>query len=100
MSANSEPVHSVDTPNMLKCDTLVDFWIRWGWDQSIRVGQGRLDEGLFLEWKDSDAQNIHAMSLTTGDGTTGEWRFSSNAGQVDEDKGHWYRTGADIMTLD
>ena len=81
MSTNSQPVHSADTNSMLKCDTLVDFWIRWGWDKSIRVGQGQLDEGQFLEWKDDDTQNIHAISLSTGDGTTGEWQFSSGVGE-------------------
>ena len=78
---SSEAMVTVDTANLLDCDKMVDFWIRWGWDQSIRVGQGQLDDNLLMEWKDTEAQNIHAISLSTGDGVEGEWRFSSKAGQ-------------------
>ena len=80
LSANSSPLTTASTPNMLQCDRLIDFWIRWAWNKGVRVGQGQLDQGQIMEYTDSNQDNIHSISLTTGDGTAGEWQFSYSKG--------------------
>lgn len=82
-STSGSVVKEEDTRDTLHCDVLQDFWIRWGYDDYIRVGMGPLDSNLLLEWRDEKAsQYIHSVSLATSEENTGEWQFSDEAGKT------------------
>ena len=69
-----------DTPGILSCDGPNNFWIRWQSKSGITVGQGALDSNLLVNFANLNMNPLYALSISTGQGSTGEWQFESRAG--------------------
>jgi Farnesoic acid 0-methyl transferase len=68
------------TPNILSCDELRQFWIRWQSDGKIAVGQNVINTAEFLSYVDPAPHKINGISVSTGAGSSGEWQFVADSG--------------------
>ncbi|CAH1794507.1 unnamed protein product [Owenia fusiformis] len=63
------------TPNLLSCSAFHLFWLSWA-GGVIEVGTGSsYGAGRFLGWQDPNPHAVTAISMTTGYGSNGVWRF-------------------------
>jgi len=71
-----------ETRTILQCSELQDFWIGWNKQNGgrISVGKGVLGSGEFLTHMDPEFGHIYGVSVSTGNGFTGEWQFSTTVG--------------------
>ena len=76
--SNQEDYQIAETPNILDCDTLREFWISWD-GGILRVGRGKEydDELLSVSYS---WLNISAIALTTGNDVYGRWVFFKKEG--------------------
>ena len=66
-----------DTPDILNCDELRAFWVRW-YSNHLEIGKGS-HVGLkrIIDWQDTeDAHGISAVSFTAYVDSTADWRLS------------------------
>jgi hypothetical protein len=68
------------TPNILSCDELRQFWIRWQSDGTIAVGENVIGTAEFLRYVDPNPHRIYGISVSTGAGYIGEWHFTADIG--------------------
>lgn len=80
---SNQTVAEVDTNNILNCDSFNEFWIQWH-SGGIDVGKGGLNTQIFLQHSDTNLHRIHALSISTGDGSSGEWQLSVQTGDSSE----------------
>lgn len=80
MSSN-ETLVTEDTGSILNCDAFNDFWVQWS-ASGITVGKGSLNSQEFLRYDQSGLHNIHAVSVSTGAGSAGEWQVSVQSGEL------------------
>ncbi len=80
-SNNDDDVIHADTPNIVSCDESRPFWIRWR--QGVEVGEGTaVGERTFMRLVDTNPKPVMALSLSTGWGSSGEWRINSIEGNL------------------
>jgi hypothetical protein len=73
----------VDTPNVLNCNATVPFWLSWAFGH-VKVGHGSIvNEQIFMQWRDPNPMSVSVVSITTGWGATGIWRFFNFEGTDD-----------------
>ena len=77
---NNETVVETATPRILNCNEFREFWIQWQTDGNISVGEGAVGTGEFLRYTDPDPHPIHSVSISTGEGSSGQWQISSETG--------------------
>lgn len=70
-----------NTPGILSCHEERAFWLAWA-DQTIRVGEGKDFEKMFLEYEMPVPEDISEISLVTEDYATGVWDFKMNSGKL------------------
>ena len=69
-----------NTPDIVSCDELRPFWIRWG--QGVEVGEGTVvGARVFMKLTDTNPKPVVAVALSTGWESSGEWRISSVEGE-------------------
>ena len=82
-SGNGPAIKETTTPGILNEEELRPFWISWK-RQVIEVGEGsRRGQGRILHWQvpQSKQHSVNCMSVSTGEGATGEWEFVEYLGQ-------------------
>lgn len=74
-----EPAEVVEipTPNILKIDEMLGFWIRW-YDNTISVGHAGEDNS-FMSHKAEQLFPIKYVGLSTGFGSSGSWLFDGKS---------------------
>jgi len=70
----------VNTPALLSCEEMRTFWIQWQLDGLIVVGQGSLNTSELMRYRDPSPHPILAVSISTGEGSIGKWRFNRRTG--------------------
>ena len=74
-----------ETPGILSCSMSLPFWISWGGkvNRTLAVGKGNiLGSDSFMTWTDTgETRLVGALSLVTGWGSTGNWKFLRDAGK-------------------
>jgi hypothetical protein len=70
-----------DTTGILDCEDFRQFWIRWE-SGVLSVGQGQLNGEELMSYEETESRSIVAVSISTGDGSTGEWQFNHDVGMV------------------
>lgn len=75
-----EEVH-VDTPNILDCDEIRQFWVWWD-GGTIRVGDGfEVGYSPFMSFVDENPYEVNYVTLSTGWDASGEWRIEEGQGE-------------------
>ena len=78
------------TPELLDADDFRSFWISWE-ASTVEVGRG-MKKGLdrFLTWSAPPGQRhaVNCMSVSTGDGASGQWEFVEYLGKI-----NWLNAG-------
>jgi hypothetical protein len=70
-----------DIKGLLNCNELQQFWISWNLQTMLLlVGRGNVGNEELLQYSDTQLQPIHAVSVSTANGISGEWQFSRDAG--------------------
>ena len=68
------------TPNILNCDEFRTFWVSWR-NGRIQVGRGSVPkQRQFMEWEDPRPLPVNFFSVSSGYGSTGEWRIGLTPG--------------------
>ena len=80
---NNQSLMESNTPAILQCDELIDFWIRWQPNGgTITVGKGPIDVGVFLKYDEFDLHPFYAVSISTGQNNSGSWQLKTDAGEI------------------
>ena len=70
------------TPDILDCDELRYFWVRW--DQGVEIGLGRIvGVDVVAQLTDYIGKDIRHVSFATGAGQIGEWHMHNSEGNCD-----------------
>ena len=69
---------SADTPNILNCGIMREFWISWD-QKTVRVGYGRPKESEIVS-ADFDIDDIKAFSISTINDVEGFWEVHKKEG--------------------
>ena len=77
--SNSWQSKSADTPRVLDCDIMREFWISWD-QNTIRVGYGRVNEDVIVSTPYS-VEDIKAFSISTVDNVEGFWEINRREGE-------------------
>lgn len=64
----------------LHCNTSMKFYVSWE-NGLIRVGKDNIQMPAFMEYQEENVFPIYGVSLSTGNGNTGNWRFEENYGE-------------------
>ena len=71
---------SADTPSLLDCDEMRQFWVQWG-DGVITMGDGfQVGFSPLMSWEDENPHDVNYVTLSTGWSASGEWRINENEG--------------------
>lgn len=83
LDASENVVLEKDVNGLVHCSELRPFWISWNWQiGELRVGKGLVNTEEILHYVDAAMSPFHAVSVSTGDGFTGEWQFTRDVGQL------------------
>ncbi len=70
-----------DTPDIVNCDELRPFWIRW--TTGVEVGEGIVvGARTFMKLTEDHPKTVVALSLSTGWNKIGEWNINSVNGML------------------
>jgi acid stress-induced BolA-like protein IbaG/YrbA len=69
------------TANVVQCNDFRQFLISWE-SGMLQVNREQSTGDTLLKYLDTEMRTVHAVSISTGDGSTGEWRFSRDAGEI------------------
>lgn len=79
----NEPSAEWSSIDVLHCYEYRTFWLSWKNGQ-IEVAKKSSSGERILEWTHEEPLTVHALSLSTGDGSHGEWKVSREAGEFAE----------------
>ena len=80
---DSTTLNEANTPGILSCDVPARFWIKWLPTSGIIVGDGILGSRELVRYDNTNMNPLYAVSISTGQGSTGEWQFESHSGKID-----------------
>lgn len=69
------------TADVVQCNDFRQFLVSWE-SGMLQVSREQSTGGALLKHLDAEMRTVHAVSISTGDGSTGEWRFSRDAGEI------------------
>lgn len=73
-----------DAKGLLNCNELQQIWISWDLQTTLlRVGRGNVGAEEILRYADKDMRPIHAVSVSTDIGISGEWQLTRDAGKLE-----------------
>lgn len=70
----------VDTPNIMKCDEFLPFWITWG-NSAITVGRGALGSDVFMQFSESNMASNFVASVSSWTTAPAEYHFLESEGK-------------------
>ena len=79
----TRPVAYITIGSLLSCDEMRYFYVSFD-NGNIEVGKGSFPGIKLLEYEDSNAERVTAVSMktaTTGDSSLGEWEFRRKLGK-------------------
>jgi len=72
-------VVQASTPNILNCEMLLSFWVRWQ-NQTLEVGSGPVDSHVLMRLDDPDMPAISVISVTSWYSAWAEFQFLQTEG--------------------
>lgn len=79
--SHGPPLVQVDTPNIMKCDEYLPFWVRWE-NKTLQLGYGAIDETVLMRLDDAEMPAITAASVSSWESANGEYQFPETQGLV------------------
>ena len=67
------------TPNIMNCDTLLPFWVRWQ-NKTLEVGSGPVDSHVLMRLDDPKMPDISVASVTSWYSAPAEYQFLQTEG--------------------
>lgn len=69
------------TPDLLHCDSMREFWIKWE-NSKLEFGRGAINGERLISMADMLNFDISSVAVSTGDVTDGEWEFVQDEGTI------------------
>lgn len=70
----------VDTPNILKCDEFLPFWIKWE-SSVLTVGSGVLGSNLIMQYSESNMATSFVATVSSWTTAAAEYHFLESEGK-------------------
>lgn len=70
---------SSETPGILSCDRMREFYISWE-DGIVSLSSDKDLAHSLVAWHDDNPHSVHFLSVSTGWGATGEWEIPHTYG--------------------
>jgi Farnesoic acid 0-methyl transferase len=81
LGRNNATLVENNTANVVQCNDFRQFLISWD-SGTLLVSRPQLSGDVLLKYLDAEMRPIHSIAISTGDGSTGEWRFGRDAGKT------------------
>lgn len=78
--AHGPIVVQVDTPNILKCDEFLPFWIKWE-NSAITVGHGDLGSNVFMQYSEANMASSFVATVSSWTTAPAEYHFLESQGK-------------------
>lgn len=78
---DNTPAAEWSSPDILSCYEYRTFWISWK-NGYIEVAKRSNAGQRLLEWQHDEPASVHAVALSTGAGTYGNWKFSRKTCEI------------------
>jgi len=70
-----------NTPNILRCDEFLPFWIKWE-NSELSVGSGSLGSNIFMHYSEANMPNNFVATVASWTTSSVEYHFLESQGET------------------